>query len=393
MILNSFLMINNQYLLTVVIATKNRQFYCIETIKSILNIDFDNIVQIAIADNSDSNEIETFVNNCNDPRIKYSYNNAKITNTDNFNYAMNLADGKYITLIGDDDGILPIVFDNLKWALENNIDSFSSRKCVIYYWPNSINTYPKGHLLLPSAIDKIDIIDVKNELKNLLHNGLQHYLSFSLPKVYHGFVKRDIFEAIKNKTGHYFGGLSPDIYACISISTLISTHYVINTPLTIAGVCAKSTTADLFTGKHRGELNSMPHLNNRSHYEWSRLVPEYYSPNTVWAETAIKALEETGNTSIINKYYNSYYLLAQGYVNNRNDISRIVLSKSIIFKNNILLVGWLKFSVSIFICLIKIVTKKAISTMNNWLLHKDIHVNDVIDIHNAVKVTESHYSK
>lgn len=381
-----------QYVLTVVIATKNRQFYCIETIKAILDDDKHHKIQIAIADNSDNNEIEKFVNYINDPRVKYSYNKAPITNTDNFNDAMNLADGKYVTVIGDDDGLLPNIFEILKWANDNDIDSFSARNCVIYYWPNSLKEYPNGHLIMPKSKNVYDKIQVKNELKALLNNGLQHYLSFSLPKVYHGFVKKEIFDAVKKKTGRYFGGLSPDIYGCISCSNFIKIHYVINTPLTIAGVCAKSTTADLFTGKHRGELSTMPHLHNRKNYDWSNLVPEYYSPNTVWAETAIKALLDTDNAQLLKKFFNPYYLIAQGYINNRKDISEIVISKSILFKNCVLFDGSIKFAIKIFISLIKIVLKKFTSTLNKLLLDREYIVNDVNSIKEAIKISMLHYS-
>ena len=382
-----------QYLLTVVIATKNRQFYCIETIKSILSIDKNKTIQIAISDNSDTDEIQKYVNTAKDSRIKYTYNNGPITNTDNFNMALSLAEGKYVTLLGDDDGLLPNIFEKLNWAVENDIDSFSARRTVIYYWPSSLKEYPNGHLILPHSNNRRNTINVRQELISLLRNGFQHYLIYSLPKVYHGFVKREILVAIRKKTGHFIGGLSPDIYVCIAVSMEIDIHYEFQTPLTIAGVCAKSTTADLFTGKHRGELKSMPHLLHRSIYQWSKLVPEYYSPNTIWAETAIKALEETGNTFLIEKYFDAYYLLAQGYVNNRKDIASLVISKSINYKDKILSVNSFMFFVNILISFIKIFTKKSVNILIYRFVLKDAHVKNILDIHQAVNASVVHYIK
>jgi glycosyltransferase involved in cell wall biosynthesis len=386
-------MLINQYILTVAIATKNRQSYCIETIKSILDLDVDKKIQIAIADNSDSNEIQVFVRNYNDDRINYHYTNAPMTNTDNYNMALSLAQGKYVTCIGDDDGLLPNIFEMLNWACDNNIGSFSSRNCVIYYWPGSIDAYPNGHLILPISFDLIESIDVEKELQSFLKNGLQHYLNFSLPKLYHGFIRRDIIENVKKITGHYIGGLSTDIYACISISAITKVHHIINSPLTIAGVCAKSTTADLFTGKHRGELSSMPHLANRKNYKWSKLVPEYYSPNTIWAETAIKALEETNNTILIDKHFNPYYLLAQGFVNNRKDILKLLMIKSLEYNQKTLKAGWFNFVRKIFFCLFLIVIKKFKTSILKWTVFKETHINNVVDIHLAVKISRSTYIK
>lgn len=318
-------------ILSIIIATKNREFYCIEAIKSILAIGSVEL-QLAVADNSDSEKVKEFVATLSDSRIVYQYDGSPTSSIENFNRCMALASGEYICMIGDDDSVLPTILDTVKWAKSNSIDSFCSKQNIIYYWPNSRTIYPNGFLELPHATDTRLKINCQKELIRLLENGLQHYLLYPLPKTYHGVVKRDLMLEIKQKTGHYYGALSPDIYSAVALSLYAKNHYEIDFPVSIAGVCATSTTADNFSGKHSGDLKSMPHLRNRGPYVWSELIPEYYSVNTIWAESGIKSLKETGREDLIAKHFNPYRMLAQGYINNKKFIGDFVKIKTLEYK-------------------------------------------------------------
>lgn len=46
----------------------------------------------------------------------------------------------------------------------------------------------------------------------------------------------------------------------------------------------------------------MPHLNGHIDYVWSDLVPKFYSVESVWADSAIKAIEDMKRQDLL-KYY------------------------------------------------------------------------------------------
>lgn len=309
-------------LLTILIATKDREFYCIESIKSILNFNSDNI-EICVSDNSGSNKIKEFVDKLNSDQIKYAHTDDKISFIENFNRCMNLASGKYVTLIGDDDSILKTSIEYAEYADKNNIDSISSANNIAYYWPGALAGYPDGLEEVTLESDQIREFHPKKYLSQLLENGLQHYLLYPLPRTYHGIVKREKLLEVKKKTGKFFGGLSPDIYSSITLSCVIEKHYITEVPLSIAGVCAKSASASNIRGEHAGEMSQSPLLNNISDYKWSRYIPYFYSVNTIWAESAMKALEDMGESSLIKKF-NIYRLMAHATINNRKSIPKII---------------------------------------------------------------------
>ncbi|PQA95866.1 hypothetical protein B0A69_05725 [Chryseobacterium shigense] len=313
---------NKTPLLSILIATKDREFYCIESIKSILNFNSE-IIEICISDNSGSTKVRDFVHHTNSDLIKYIHTDEKISFIENFNRCMELAEGKYVTLIGDDDTILKTSIEYAIYADKNNIESISSANNISYYWPGALNGYPEGLEEISLQSDTIRTFYPKKYLSELLENGLQHYLLYPLPRTYHGIVKREKLIEVKNKTGKFFGGLSPDIYSSISLSCIIEKHYITETPLSIAGVCAKSASASNIRGEHAGEMSQSPLLNNIKDYKWSTYVPYFYSVNTIWAESAMKALEDMGELSLIEKF-NKFRLMAHATINNRKSIPKII---------------------------------------------------------------------
>lgn len=297
-------------LLSIVIATKNREFYCIETIKSILSFKSD-LIQIAISDNSDTNQIQLFVDSINNKNIVYRYNNSAISSIDNFNYAMDLATSEYVILIGDDDSVHPKIIELVQWAKENDIESFCSKDTFTFLWPGADPDFPGGLLKIPKIKKSYHLVDPKKELIKLLKNGLVNYFFYKVPKSYHGIVKKSAMDEIKRLTGNYYGALSPDIFSVVSLSLIVKNHCVLNYPITIAGVCPASTTSAQIVGNHCGSLDEMPHLKNRKDsYIWDSLVPKIYSVSTTWGDSGLHALTSNKRDDL-KKYFNFYPLIAQ----------------------------------------------------------------------------------
>lgn len=330
-------------LLTIIIATKNREFYCIEAIKTILAINSDQL-QLAIADNSDSEKVKEFVASISDDRIIYKYDNSPKSSIDNFNECISLASGEYISMVGDDDSVLPVILDIAKWAKFNNVDSVSSSVLIQYYWPGAYKNFDNGLLIFPLNESKIKRIDSKKIANKLIKNGIINHYSYPIPRTYHGLVKRDLMNQIKSNTGFFYGGLSPDIYSSFALLSIVKNHYHFSLPFTIAGVCDKSTTAENLVGRHSGELKDMPHLKNRENYIWDINIPKYYSVYTTWCESALKALSDMGEV-ILYKKFNIYPLLAIGILTNWKYIFKITITKTEeirITKNKNFIGFWLK---------------------------------------------------
>lgn len=299
--------VNNDYIISIVIPTKNRQEYAIETIKQILLCP-DPDIQVVIQDNSDDNKLEGMIKSLNfDTRLKYNYSPGILSFVDNFSIAVSLADGEYVCMIGDDDGINHEIVEFTKWAKENNIDAIKPAVNTVYIWPDTgiIANDKKansGYMTLKKVSSTTNYIETKPELIKLLQNGCQKYLNLDLVKLYHGIVRKSKIEQVKEKTGKYFGGLSPDIYGAVSLSIAIPKVLSIDYPLTISGVCKKSGSADSATGKHTGKYEDAPHLKGHSDYGWAPEVPKFYSVETIWADSSLAAIKDMGHHNMLINY-------------------------------------------------------------------------------------------
>lgn len=291
-------------IISIIIPTRNRVRYALSAINSILAIE-SGLLQLVIQDNSDSDELEKHIILMNhDKRLVYNRSVNPLSFVDNFSEAVAHATGEYLCIIGDDDGVNPEIIEAAIWAKNNNIDAIKPSLCAQYLWPgvNISSAFTKkfgSTLTIGEFKSKISIVNVKQELEHLLKDGCQNYFDRNLPKIYHGIVKNEYMQNVKTITGKYFGGLTPDIYSVVALSTQIEKLAVIDYPLTIPGAAIGSGSIDSATGKHTGKLEDAPHFKGHENYVWAQEVPKFYSVETIWADSAIAALRETGNSKLL----------------------------------------------------------------------------------------------
>lgn len=301
-------------LLSIVIATRNRIPYAISAIRSILDIP-DPLMELVLQDNSDTRELELYVQeNIKDCRFHYRYTPPPFSSIDNFNAAVELATGEYLCLIGDDDGVNPEIMKAAFWAKSNNLDALRPNLIASYFWPD-IQSHKglKGHvgkLFIQKFTGLISFPDANNEAKKCVRNGGLNYLDVDLPKIYHGIIRKKCMDDVRALTGDYFKGLSPDIFGALAVSKFVNRMCAIDYPLTISGTCVFSTAGDSAGGKHIGRLEDAPHLKHRSGYQWDKLIPRFYSVQTIWAESSLVALKETNRQDLLDEF-NLAFLYAQ----------------------------------------------------------------------------------
>lgn len=278
------------YLLSIVIPTRNRQQYAIESVKQILNVT-DSRVQIVVTDNSDENRLEEEIQLMRTSRIKYVFIDHRIPGVDNYAKGIELCDGKYVCCIGDDDGVLGSIVDIVEWMERNDISALKPGVQAAYIWPGATREYPNGCIGLGDISCNAFVVDPREELTKFLKSGCIDFPNAKLVKAYHGIVRRDQFDKIYKKTNRYCGGLSPDIYLSVALSIETDRLLCIDIPLTIFGACKSSTTADSFNKINTGKLENAPHFVGQP-YEWSTLIPRYYSGANIWADSALHALAD-----------------------------------------------------------------------------------------------------
>ena len=183
----------------------------------------------------------------------------------------------------------------------------------------------------------IESVEPMKRLEKLFENGIIQYQQYNLPRVYHGLVKKDVLDKIYNKIGAYFGGLSPDIYSTVALSSLVKNHIVIKDACSIAGACPMSTSSKGRLNSDDGEFERTPHLLNNENYQWDLLIPKYYCGEIIWAETAISATKDFGLNKVLEKFNRNLFNYASlSYNRHITDIVMKAYFENINKKNNII---------------------------------------------------------
>ena len=284
-------------LLSIIIPTRNRYEYLYSCLFSLLENYNDLNVEIILHDNSTDimplNVQEIIKTN---PIIKYYKIEGWISGWENFERAIGLSSGQYLTMIGDDDSLSKYLLDAVHFMIHNDVDALNA-PFAHYVWPDIQSRVFKksfsGKMEIPKFNGEVRELSVDIEINKLLDKGGTSLVE--LPRMYYGIVKREIIEKVKESSGCYIPGPSPDMANAVSMAMYVNKLYFADFPLFLAGNSSKSTAGMGAKGEHIGKIENIASLPKDCSLNWSTLVPKYWSGPTFWAESATKALEKTGN--------------------------------------------------------------------------------------------------
>ena len=122
-------------LLSIVIPTRERM----ETLSSAIATALDQRsrrFEVLVCDNHSQDGTRELVGAIRDPRLRYVNPGARVSMSDNWEFALRLAEGRHVLFIGDDDAVMPGAIDRLEPLLESNASP-------IFTWPRA--TYMGRH--------------------------------------------------------------------------------------------------------------------------------------------------------------------------------------------------------------------------------------------------------
>lgn len=287
-------------LLSIVIPTKNRYQYLKGLISNFKSFD-NEYIELVLQDNSDDNtEVLEHLKDYSDLNIKYYYEKGSLSMSENSDLAIRNARGKYICFIGDDDGVSTRIIDIARYMDKEGIESCICENAS-FLWPDVTYKYHKfAGLRFAGGKGKITEIDIKEELINCLKCGT--YSMGNLPKVYHGIVQKEVLDKIYANLGTYFPGPSPDIANAIALCFELKNHIHVDFPYIISGVSKKSSAGMGARHKHKGNIKDISFLGQNTEKEWEKAIPKIWTGETIYAESAIKAIKAYGKTDCLNNF-------------------------------------------------------------------------------------------
>ncbi len=285
-------------LLSVAIPTHNRARYAVSAIRSILNIPSPDL-EVIVSDTSTDGELAARISDkkyawTSDSRLNYFRPQEKLDMTGNHNAALGAARGEFVCLVGDDDTIVADALHAASWAKANGIDLIAPNVVANYVWPDFksrlLGDRHASRLYFARRMGGAVVVDSKAALASALKNATQG--TDGLPKIYHGLVRRTVLEKMREISGAYFHGSSPDVSGAIALALCSNSFLIVDYPLTIPGASGGSNTGRSAMNTHKGQLSQESQTKGFETGGWSIGVPRFFSVETVWAHAALETMRE-----------------------------------------------------------------------------------------------------
>jgi hypothetical protein len=281
-------------ILSVAMPTHNRARYAIHAIRSLLDIR-DEELEVVVTDTSPEPELQRLLGEqglLSDPRLRYVRPAERLDMTGNHNAALGLASGEYVCLIGDDDTISPDALLAARWAASHDMEVIAPNVVANYVWPDFRSRWfgsrHSSRLYFAREMGAATVHRADEALDKALRAAVQG--TDGLPKIYHGLVRRSLLDKLRERSGAFFHGSSPDVSGAVGLAACGHRFLVVDFPLTIPGASGGSNTGRSALNQHKGKLEAEDQTKGFREKGWSPGVPRFFSVETVWAHAALETL-------------------------------------------------------------------------------------------------------
>ena len=236
--------------MTVIIPTRERAQTLRETLKTCIAQDYDKL-QIIVSDNCSEDDTAAVVKGFSDPRIRYIKTNIRLSMSRNWEFALSHVDEGFVTVIGDDDGLIPgSVTDAANILCRTNQEALAWYKAE-YHWPDHPSSLLRNKLLVPP-----DNLLIHMKANHVLRDAGSLILPYNkLPTLYNSFVSVPVIESVKRRTGVFFNSVTPDIYSGFALLSVLDSYLYSSRPFSINGASGRSNgSTALFSQKVEGEM-------------------------------------------------------------------------------------------------------------------------------------------
>jgi glycosyltransferase involved in cell wall biosynthesis len=240
------------------------KYLCMAITSAISQLGVDDM--IIVSNNGAHPAVRSVVENFNSDKIRYVEPPQFLSMPDHWDFALSHSTGEIVTIIGDDDALMPKTLEKVSRIFDDHPDvSAVSHNPAQYYWPDCLDVSKRNLFHEASPTGEIRKISAQDALQTVLSFDAWYG---TLPYLYHGFVRRSVLVKISEiQDGSVFLRACPDIYSDFAISANIDKYIHLNDTLTIGGQGAKSNGINYALGTADGNnfISEMP----------KRLLPDF----------------------------------------------------------------------------------------------------------------------
>lgn len=233
--------------MTVVIPTRERCDVLGKALQTVTAQRYEPL-EIIVSDNCSADRTREVVAANGDPRVRYLNTGRRLSMSHNWEFALSHVRGGWLTVMGDDDGLLPGALEKVADLIaDTGARAVRSENCY-YAWPSLSGGHGRLRVPLRSGYE---VRNGRAWLDKVLRGGAGYP---ELPMLYTGgFVDFSILETLRARTGAFYRSCIPDVYAAVAIASLLDTYVYSHEPFAVNGASKHSTgTSWLSKGRAAG---------------------------------------------------------------------------------------------------------------------------------------------
>lgn len=222
---------------SILIPTRDRPATLRHTLATVLSQPGEDY-EVVVADNCGTPETRQLVDQNAHPKLRYTRSDEILPMALNWERGLALCEGEYVTVLGDDDALIPSTLKAARKLIETTGTELLSWSPHIYWWPDTI-VYWLRNLLVVNLGQELRERNSRRILSGFYAGELgMDYL----PMIYCAFFHRSIIEEARRRYDGFFvpREAAPDISSAILGLHLTQNHVYSARPLSIRGNSGKS---------------------------------------------------------------------------------------------------------------------------------------------------------
>ncbi len=231
---------------TIVIPTRERPRTLRHTLATCLDQEFDDY-EILVCDNGTTAATRQVVDDVGSPRVRYVRAPRPLAMSDNWELAVSSAEGEFVLVLGDDDGLMAHALRELDRLLTRTGAHLVRWEAALYTWPDIALPGQGNYLRLPVG-SAVEVLDARATIASVIRFEIPYV---RLPTLYNAAVHRSLIETLKARAGRIFANNCPDVYSGFALAHLAGSYPSTGVPMSVAGLSGGSFgVANIF---HRGQ--------------------------------------------------------------------------------------------------------------------------------------------
>jgi glycosyltransferase involved in cell wall biosynthesis len=271
---------------SVVVPTRERAATLRHCLRTCLDQNFDDY-EVIVSDNGSSPATREVVDEIGSSKVRYFRTPRALSLSSSWDFAVSHAQGEYVLLIGDDDGLLPYGLCELDKLIRESGRKVIRWDAAFYTWPNCALTGEGNYLRIPLGAETAEI-DSFESINNVVSFAQLYTI---LPMIYNSAIHRDVLAEIRTKTGRLFANRYADVYSGFSTAHVAGRYLSIDMPITVSGQSSASTGVAIFFFRNRSSVDrDFQDLNDRESLSKNERVPDLsVMPYTAVADSFLDA--------------------------------------------------------------------------------------------------------